>query len=515
MADHCSFPVVDLFAGPGGLGEGFASYTSPEDNGRYAFHTAISIEKDADAHSTLELRHFFRAFPQNEVPDNYYRYLRGEISRENLFQLHPAEAASAKNTAWQCTLGEEPRDSVMNRISEVVGNSEKWVLVGGPPCQAYSLVGRSRMMGSAGFESDPRHFLYKEYLRILADHHPPVFVMENVKGLLSAKVNGHHVIDDILQDLNTPARAVYQVDNGPVYNLFSLSQPGLKTIGFADPGAFVVRAEDYGIPQARHRIFVVGVREDIRVQPNTLVKAIKRNSVSDAIADLPPLRSGVSRMGNDSYDLWLQVLSDIRQHPWLRLAPNNPAEASIAETAERTLESLAQKSLERSNRTHTRPNILHEWFSDERLDITLSHESRSHMPTDLHRYLYAAIYASVRKTSPNLSDFPETLLPLHKNVEKGRQGEMFNDRFRVQLKDAPSTTITSHISKDGHYFIHYDPEQCRSLTVREAARLQTFPDNYKFEGGRTAQYHQVGNAVPPFLANQIAAIIYGILEKIN
>ena len=136
------------------------------------------------------------------------------------------------------------------------------------------------------------------------------------------------------------------------------------------------------------------------------------------------------------------------------------------------------------------------------------------MPSDLRRYYYASVFADVTGRSPKLSDFPKSLLPAHQNVELGRTGKMFSDRFRVQLPDQVATTITSHISKDGHYFIHYDPSQCRSLTVREAARLQTFPDNYSFQGPRTAQYHQVGNAVPPYLAAQIAEIIADVLDAV-
>ena len=154
-----------------------------------------------------------------------------------------------------------------------------------------------------------------------------------------------------------------------------------------------------------------------------------------------------------------------------------------------------------------------DWVADKKLEGHCNHSTRGHIKEDIFRYLFASCFAQVHGRSPLLSAFPKDLLPRHKNSAHAVRGSLFSDRFRVQVSGKPACTVTSHISKDGHYYIHYDPSQCRSLTVREAARLQTFPDNYFFCGPRTSQYVQIGNAVPPYLANQIAGIVSDLLEQ--
>jgi DNA (cytosine-5)-methyltransferase 1 len=163
------------------------------------------------------------------------------------------------------------------------------------------------------------------------------------------------------------------------------------------------------------------------------------------------------------------------------------------------------------------PPVLRKFIRDIRLGGAIQHESRSHMASDLGRYLYSAALASTTGLSPRIEEWPQELLPAHRNVRVTRKRSKtvvdgFRDRFRVQVWDKPASTIMSHNSKDGHYIIHPDPAQCRSLTVRETARLQTFPDNYYFSGSRTEQYLQVGNAVPPFLALQLARVVAKLLE---
>lgn len=512
MENNTVYPVIDLFAGPGGLGEGFASLCPHENPHAYGFKTVLSIEKDIYAQRTLQLRHFFREFAPHSVPVDYYQYLEGSISLEELYSRYPESAFQAAHTAWLCTLGEEPHQNVKGRITEALRGQKQWVLVGGPPCQAYSRAGRSRMKGNPDFEDDPRHFLYKEYLRILIDHMPPVFVMENVKGLISSQIQGRYVINDILQDLSKPATTVGDENSGLEYRLYSLSQSGVMSLD-ADPSAFVVKAEEYGIPQARHRIFILGIRSDIDIDPGILEKSVRQVTVRDVIGDLPKIRSSLSRIA-DSDDLWIETLTEVMHQPWFTHGRENGL-VELTTLTEQILNSLKQQMFEKSSVHYSSPAALQHWYVDDRLEVLLSHESRSHMQSDLHRYLFASVFAQVNQVTPKLRNFPDELLPEHKNIQQGKTKYVFADRFRVQVADTPATTITSHISKDGHYYIHYDPAQCRSLTVREAARLQTFPDNYKFEGNRTAQYHQVGNAVPPLLANRIAEIVFEVLERME
>ncbi|PCJ08932.1 MAG: DNA (cytosine-5-)-methyltransferase [Rhodobacteraceae bacterium] len=507
------YPIVDVFAGPGGLGEGFASFLDEQGNPK--FESIASVEVDEFSHRTLHLRHFIRTFPEGEFPDEYYKFLKDEISLEELFALFPDSKEEADKTALKISLGPENHARVRKLINHKLVKKKKWVLVGGPPCQAYSLVGRSRMMSDPEFEKDIRHFLYREYLKIIIDHRPPVFVMENVKGLLSARVKDKLVIDMIVSDLSNPKAALGNQLNGLGYKLYSLSEDEVPGKEF-DPRLFLVKAEEYGVPQCRHRMFIVGIRNDIDVRPGRLSRHTAP-TVKQIIGSLPPIRSGLSR-GKDDPIKWRKEIAKLARMGIKKGMNGTEYGGEIFSNivASISCEKIPEERF--STKYPGKPRSRHEAVSglyDPRLSVLTGHESRGHMPSDLRRYMFAAAFSQATNTSPKLSDFPEVLLPAHQNVELGRAGKMFSDRFRVQLPDRPSTTITSHISKDGHYFIHYDPVQCRSLSVREAARLQTFPDNYSFQGPRTSQYHQVGNAIPPYLARQIAEIIGEVLDAIK
>jgi DNA (cytosine-5)-methyltransferase 1 len=501
-----NIPAVDLFAGPGGLSEGFA---------QAGFNVVLSIEKDPAAHKTLELRSFFRQFPPGRAPEDYYRYLRGELSREDLFRRHPIQARRARAIAWHAELGVAREDVVDARIRRALQKPEHWVLLGGPPCKAYSVAGRARRANDPTFATDNLHTLYVHYLRILAVHRPSVFVFENVKGLLSSRLESEPAFAKIVDNLRHPTTTLANWNGHlePVsYIIRSFVLPSYETQELRGSD-FIIKAEQHGVPQARHRVILLGIRSDLEAEPETLKR---RNEIPAdwVLRDLPRLRSLLSREP-DSYENWLGALSDISSSALLR-----GVDSATRHCIQQTLSNLkpSREVGARFLSTQTGPcglpQDLADWFIDDRLGGVCNHEARSHRRDDLHRYMFAACFARIHNRTPFLEDFPEQFLPNHKNISKaGRDSTNFNDRFRVQLAGKPSTTITSHIAKDGHYFIHYDPTQCRSLTVREAARLQTFPDNYLFEGNRTEQYVQVGNAVPPFLAFQLAVIVRRILER--
>lgn len=522
-----TIPVIDLFAGPGGLGEGFESFAT--ESGTHPFRIRLSIEKDPIARKTLLMRAFYRQFAGRPVPDEYYSYLRNpnrsEANRDALFELFPREAEAARQEAWCAELGKQPPEDVRGRIAGALQGVDTWALIGGPPCQAYSLVGRSRMKGPdeisrEKFEKDVRHYLYREYLKIIVDHEPPVFVLENVKGLLSSTVQGERIFDKILKDLEKPGIAMLQ-ESAPLdstkeelsYRIYPLVSRPVR--GEYKPSDFVVRSEELGIPQARHRVILIGVRTNYIYEPAGLMPLTTRVSVQDVLGALPKLRSSLSKE-KDSIEAWREVLASVKKQDWFGVNYGAVDERLWRRMSE-ALDVIAVSDVSTGAEfidgdVPSLNSELHDWFFDQGLKGVCNHSTRGHMRDDLYRYFFAACFAEMYERSPDLSEYPEALLPKHENVEKALKGSMFSDRFRVQVWGKPATTVTSHISKDGHYFIHPDPTQCRSLTVREAARLQTFPDNYLFEGPRTAQYHQVGNAVPPFLAKQIAGVIYGILN---
>jgi DNA (cytosine-5)-methyltransferase 1 len=516
-------PIIDLFAGPGGLGEGFMSVTTPLRERR--FKIALSIEKEEFAHQTLTLRSFVRQFRQKDIPDDYYRFLTGEITQEHLYSLYPDQLANAKHEAWKTTLGKDtPHNELDERIVNALGGKTNWVLIGGPPCQAYSIVGRARRKEKQLDPDDERVYLYREYYRILAAHNPPVFVMENVKGLLSSKVNDDSIFRLIIEDLEDPVLAFNKLNRTsknnficPGYDIYSFVKKPLSLEISGRPvyetGDFIIKSEDYGIPQTRHRLILFGVRKDLGLRPDKiLIKQKKLIPISKVLDGLPSLRSGLSR-GEDTKSIWKETLEYFTANGIL-----SDCEKMVRDKINKTVKNLRLPQRDRGSRyIEYFPFVTYnaKWYIDKKLKGICNHESRGHIEYDLYRYMFVSCFAKIHKRSPVMSEFPKALLPAHENVKEAIDENKFSDRFRVQLSNQPAKTITSHISKDGHYYIHHDPAQCRSLTVREAARIQTFPDNYFFCGPRTAQYEQVGNAVPPFLAFQIARIVSVFFERIE
>lgn len=513
--------IVDLFAGPGGLGEGFAS----SGNGT-RFEIVVSAEMDPVARETLKLRAFYRLLKLKN-PDrlcDYYDFCNGH-SAKPFSDMSEAQWDEAEKEARCITLGSERGDRELDDILDERLEDRPWVLIGGPPCQAYSIVGRARNQAKADYnaENDHRHFLYREYLRIIKERKPAVFVMENVKGILSSKVAGKGIFAQILQDLTDPNKALGDSAPGTKYRICSFVTgqsfgPGEDVLK-VDPRGFIIKAEEHGIPQARHRVILLGIALDSQgniPEHGSILEIVERVSTKQVLGDLPELRSRLTKQRDDNEAWYREVanqLDELRSEVDSKVEPMLGSEMKIARDSllSASLEVGALRVPRRQGDGRTKNEHLDRWYRDDNLAYWLNHDARGHMPSDLRRYIFASVYARAYKTSPkgHLQFSLSGLAPAHKNWKSGK----FSDRFRVQLEDLPATTITSHISKDGHYFIHYDPKQCRSLTVREAARLQTFPDNYFFQGNRTQQFHQVGNAVPPLLASKIASVVYEVASK--
>jgi DNA (cytosine-5)-methyltransferase 1 len=406
---------IDLFAGAGGLSEGFK---------RAGYEPVAHVEMNEAACFTLKTRVAFHYLKSENRVSEYEAYLKGEITRNELYALVPV---SLMNSVINKPIGPETNDTIFSQIDELLDKKDVDLIVGGPPCQAYSLVGRAR--SANGMKDDPRNFLFNEYAKYLERYNPKVFVFENVLGLRSANKGLYY-------------KAMKSLFNQLGYNIHEM----------------LLNASNYGVLQNRKRIILIGWKKELDLELGPF-KTIKYNySVESVLEDLPALQAGEGIIKSSKYcDRPNQYL----QFTGIRSAGFN---------------------------------------------ILTQHIARPNIDRDKEIYKIAAELWHKEKKRLSYIDLPEKL-KTHKNRSS------FFDRFKVVAPDlSASQTVVAHIAKDGHYYIHPDLKQNRSLTVREAARLQSFPDDFYFEGvkekaNRTAAYMQIGNAVPPVLAYEIAKYV--------
>jgi DNA (cytosine-5)-methyltransferase 1 len=388
----------------------------------------------------------------------YNRYIKGEISRDDIRSMFSEMSDQMECRVIEKEFGRDEYTEIISSIRialKAQGIERVNVLLGGPPCQAYSLVGRSR--DPDRMEKDRRHFLYQHYLDVLEDLQPDFFVLENVPGLLTAKASGEDIFQKMLSDFASIK---------PAYHIAPTYEQYIK-----NPRGYLINSSKFRVPQRRSRVLLIGYRRDLGVK-NPCVRQVFLNlkkketpavlDVDDAIGDLPGLKPGE---GNDK---------------WFGPYPHHSE--------------LKQYQLEM--RSHS-------------IGIC-NHKARTHMESDLERYKFFIehhLNGDKRATVTDLVQERPDLKPDHRNLDK------FIDRFKVQWWTRPSATVMAHIAKDGHYYIHPDVHQCRSFTVREAARCQSFPDNFFFEGPRTEQFKQVGNAVPPRMAEAVARTLRYTLRE--
>ena len=405
-----SYNFIDLFAGAGGLSEGFL---------QAGFKPVAHVEMNRFAAKTLETRSAYYYLKGTNNLSLYKNYVSGKISRDDFMKQIPA---SITKTVINEIMSDETLPSIFKTIDGIMkirGITKIDVIVGGPPCQAYSLVGRaqsSRM--EVPMEEDPRNYLYKLYARFLKRYQPRMFVFENVTGIESA--NGGAIWKNI--------------------------QKYLKRVGY-EIECREQNACKFGVLQNRRRMIIVGWLKKSGLKYPEFLEIKTDAIVNDLFSDLPELVPG-SRA--DSY-------TDV-------LPSRYVVDFHIREAG----------------------------------DILTLHEARPNTDRDIEIYKIA-----INQWNSNHKRLDYNSLPDELKTHRNRTS--FIDRFKVVEGDMPAChTMLAHISKDGHYFIHPNIEQHRSLSVREAARIQSFPDSYYFEGPRTAQFVQVGNAVPPLMARRIA-----------
>lgn len=403
---------IDLFAGAGGFTEGFK---------RAGFEPVALVESDPAAYFTLKTRLSYYYLTENNKSDIYIKYLKGEINRNQLYSFIPSHIIES---VINLSIGDENNSKIFQKIERLNGKKNIDIIVGGPPCQAYSLVGRAR--DENGMQGDPRNYLYVQYGRFLKKYNPKIFVFENVIGLLSAE-NGKY---------------------------FKNIQSYFKRLGYTvEP--FRIKANEFGVLQNRRRVIIVGWKKDLNAPMGNLAYQCNfKYNVESILNDLPKLHAG------RNIDKYLAYTAGINDYLHFAKIRNG-------------------------------------------IDILTQHVTRPHTEQDKEIYRIAVEKWKRNRERLVYNDLPERL-KTHKNRHA------FLDRFKVVADNMSySQTVVAHIAKDGHYYIHPDINQNRSISVREAARLQSFPDDYYFEGvkegkNRTAAFKQIGNAVPPLMVEIIA-----------
>ena len=401
-----TYTVIDLFAGAGGLSEGFV---------QAGFVPIAHVEMDKDACNTLRTRCCYHYLRVNNQLDIYNKYLKGEITREDLYTSVPVEVTKA---VINVEISDKTINDTFDKIKLLSKGRDIDMIIGGPPCQAYSLLGRHRK----AMEDDPRTLLYLQYGKFLKEFKPKGFVFENVPGLLSAKKGEHfHNLQTYFDELG------YKVH-------FKM-----------------LNASDYGVLQERRRIIIVGWQKNKDMGYPEIEKVTTNAVINDILGDLPRLKAG-------------------------------------------EIEKVS--SYKKANNSYLRESGIR---ADDEKFLT-QNITRPVNSNDAAIYSYA-----IKMWNSNHVRLKYTDLPKEYRTQKNE--DSFLDRFKVVNGEGHVHTVVAHLAKDGHYYIHPYVDVCRSISVREAARMQSFPDNFYFEGRRSAMFKQIGNAVPVLMAKKIAESI--------